>query len=338
MRSSLFLQSLIPVIAMFAFACIASVDGQEVNRQFEFEYRVQLNNVEGKAARVWIPVAQSDAFQNVEIVEKRFSSEPKLTQDAKYGNQMYYLEFDPKAGDAEVFVKYRVTRNEVKGLNEKAAGSDSRNADKFLAANQLVPVEGKSVELFDAYAKAQNWDSENTTKEFGQNLYHFVREHMAYDKSKPGYGNGNVAWACDSKTGNCTDFHSLFISVARNRKVPAKFEIGFPLPKERGTGEIGGYHCWARFFDKQTGWIPVDISEADKHPEMSKYFFGNLTENRVHFTTGRDISLVPKQQAPPLNYFIYPHVEVDGEVYPTKNIEMKFAYRDIETEDKEDSR
>jgi len=334
MRSRLSLKSLLPAIVMFACACVASLSGQEVSRQFEFEYQVQLKNVDGKSAKVWIPVPQSDAFQQVEIVEKRFSSKPKLTQEEKYGNQMYYLEFDPKAGDAEAFLKYRVTRKEVKGLNGKVAGSYSKNLDTFLTANKLVPVEGKSVELFDAYAKSQNWGAENTTKEFGQNLYHFVREHMAYDKSKPGYGNGNVAWACDSKTGNCTDFHSLFISVARNRKVPAKFEIGFPLPKERGTGEIGGYHCWARFFDQQAGWIPVDISEADKHPEMSKYFFGNLTENRIHFSTGRDISLVPKQQAPPLNYFIYPHVEVDGEVYPKKNIELKFVYRDAEAQDK----
>ena len=121
-----------------------------------------------------------------------------------------------------------------------------------------------------------------------------------------------MLWVCDSRFGNCTDFHSLFISLARSRGLPARFEIGLPLPSKRGEGNIGGYHCWALFHHDQKGWVPVDISEADKHPEMKEYYFGNLTENRVTFTTGRDINLVPKQDGGPLNFFVYPYVEVNG--------------------------
>ena len=76
------------------------------------------------------------------------------------------------------------------------------------------------------------------------------------------------------------------------------------------------------------GWIPVDISEADKDPKLKEYYFGNLTENRVTFTTGRDINLVPRQASPPLNYFVYPHIEVDGKPWPREKIELKFSYQD----------
>ena len=31
---------------------------------------------------------------------------------------------------------------------------------------------------------------------------------------------------------------------------------------------------------------------VDKHPDLKHYYFGNLTENRVTLTTGRDIDLV----------------------------------------------
>ena len=44
--------------------------------------------------------------------------------------------------------------------------------------------------------------------------------------------------------------------------------------------------------------MPVDISEANKNPKMKDYYFGNLTEDRVTFTTGRDIDLVPEQSRP----------------------------------------
>lgn len=74
--------------------------------------------------------------------------------------------------------------------------------------------------------------------------------------------------------------------------------------------------------------MPVDISEADKHPELKEYYFGNLTENRIALSKGRDIVLVPKQAGAPLNYFIYPYVEVDGSAWPTDKMEFEFGYVD----------
>jgi transglutaminase-like putative cysteine protease len=118
----------------------------------------------------------------------------------------------------------------------------------------------------------------------------------------------------------------LFISLARAEGIPARFEIGFPVPT--GTeGTIPGYHCWAEFFVKGVGWVPVDISEAWKDPKKHDYFFGTLDANRVQFSVGRDLTLQPKQAGGPLNYFIYPYVEVDGK--PFEGIDKKFSYREV---------
>ncbi|NIP85011.1 MAG: transglutaminase domain-containing protein, partial [Planctomycetales bacterium] len=196
-----------------------------------------------------------------------------------------------------------------------------RQRQVFLSANEKVPLEGRPLALLaglrlssDPLAKARL-------------VYDRVDDHVRYDKSQPGYGHGDVRWVCESGFGNCTDFHSLFISLARSQGLPARFEIGFPLPPQRGAGTIGGYHCWALFHTDKQGWVPVDISEADKHPHLKEYYFGNLTENRVTFTTGRDIELVPRQAGRPLNFFIYPYVEVDGQVWPTSKIQHRFAFR-----------
>jgi len=149
---------------------------------------------------------------------------------------------------------------------------------------------------------------------------------MSYDKSGTGWGNGDIYWACDAKRGNCTDFHALFIGLNRAVGIPAKFAIGFPLPPERGQGEIGGYHCWAEFYLKGYGWVPIDASEAWKNPDKRGYFFGAHDENRVQFTIGRDIVLAPRQVGDPLNFFIYPYVEVDGQ--PFQKVERSFRYQD----------
>ena len=292
-------------------------------RDFEFNYGATVKDVPaGAKVRVWVPIPGSDLYQTAEL--ENFSSDGQLQryEDETYGNSIGY--FEPTVGDdGETTFKftYRVSRKEA-GADGTADLSDRQKAS-FLAANRLVPIDGKPTELLH-----DELPDEPTAA--GAKLYELVDKHMKYDKSKPGYGNGDSVWACDSKTGNCTDFHSLFISLARSNSLPARFEIGFPLPTDKSEGAIGGYHCWAWFFAKGKGWTPVDISEADKHPELKNYYFGKLTPDRIAFSTGRDIKLVPEASAGPLNYFVYPHIEVDGEQWPKEKIELAFSFKDVE--------
>jgi transglutaminase-like putative cysteine protease len=116
----------------------------------------------------------------------------------------------------------------------------------------------------------------------------------------------------------------VFISLMRAQGIPARFEIGFPLA-EAPAGEIAGYHCWAEFYLDKMGWVPVDISEAWKAPAKHDYFFGSLDANRIRFSTGRDLTLEPRQAGPPLNYFVYPYVEVDGKPFEG-SLERRVSY------------
>ena len=54
-----------------------------------------------------------------------------------------------------------------------------------------------------------------------------------------------------------------------------------------------------------------------------------LDAARVAFTMGRDLKLAPAQQSAPLNYLIYPYVEVDGKAMPKDSIKNHFDYADI---------
>lgn len=129
------------------------------------------------------------------------------------------------------------------------------------------------------------------------------------------------------RRGNCTDFHAIFIGYAARRGYRlALFAIEFPLHADRGEGKIAGYHCWAEFYAKGIGWVPVDAFEAGKDPFKREYFFGAHDENRVEFTIGRDVLLAPRQTGEPLNYFVYPYTEIDGRPPPDRAYEI--AYRD----------
>ena len=97
-------------------------------------------------------------------------------------------------------------------------------------------------------------EGETTPLDKARAIYDYVFTTMRYDKTGTGWGRGDVLYACDAKKGNCTDFHSLFIAMARSQGIPARFEIGFPLPPDKHSAEIAGYHCWSDFFEPQA-WL-----------------------------------------------------------------------------------
>lgn len=315
-------------IAVLSPGAVGETKRELDSRAFRLDYGATVREIpNGAKVRVWLPVPQSNEHQKIKLVYTDLPARGKTTVEPKYGNRILYFETNgPASGNLSFKTSYLVKRHEVRGL-DGANGKSELTADqrkRFLSANEKVPLKGKQIRLLDEI------DFNNEPLSIARHLYNRVDDHVRYDKSQPGYGNGDVLWVCDSRFGNCTDFHSLFISLARSRGLPARFEIGFPLPPERGVGTIGGYHCWALFHVADKGWVPVDISEADKHPEMKEYYFGNLTADRVTFTTGRDIDLVPQQDGKPLNFFVYPYVEVDGTPWPKDTFDLALSFTDVE--------
>lgn len=321
----LFLASLLLLPSLSARFALGQETFDQKSRSFGFHYGATIEDIPaGADVTVWIPVSETNNEQDVEIVETSSPSPLGFHRDDTYQNRMAFLQLKSTGQPVSFSIDYLVNRREA-ALNGAAEKLTAAEAELFLKANSMVPVSGVPLSLLDK----RKISSEPLAA--GQALYEVVESFMKYDKSKPGYGKGDVLWACDSRTGNCTDFHSLFISLARSRSIPAKFEIGFPIGSAE-KGKVNGYHCWAWFFAEGRGWMPVDISEADKRPELKDYYFGHLSEDRIAFTTGRDIKLTPASKSEPLNFFIYPHVEVDGKVWPLSRIKLSFSYQNRNTE------
>jgi transglutaminase-like putative cysteine protease len=262
----------------------------------------------------------------VTAVRRDLPAEPQATVEPKYGNQLLYFEAKARPdGTMPLSVTYRVKRREIKGESRTAAVKAEE--ELFLKPDAKVPVGPQTKPMKLVEGKQLPDEALARARVF----YDLVNAHMVYSKDRPGWGRGDAEWACDSRFGNCSDFHSLFISLARSHQMPAKFEMGFPVPEKRGKGDVAGYHCWAFFKPAGAGkgWVPVDISEANKIPSMKDYYFGNLTEDRVGFSVGRDLTLVPKQDGPPLNFLIYPYVEVGGKPVPPEQVDKKFSYEDV---------
>jgi transglutaminase-like putative cysteine protease len=297
------------------------------SREFQFTYGATVTKLKpGQMAKVWIPIPPNNEHQQITIVKKSLPGVVKQTREDTYGNEFFYVEAKANdKGEIPLEVTYKVKRLEVLG-GAKANNVSDELIQRFLQPDARVPISGKPLMLVEGKKLPAD------EVKLGKTLFDVVNDHMTYSKHGSGWGQGDAVWACDSKYGNCTDFHSLFISLTRAHKVPAKFVMGFGIPEKRGAGTVGGYHCWAWFKPKGQKWTPVDISQANQvkkdNPKLAEYLFGNLTEDRVVFTTGRDINLVPRQAGAPLNFVIYPYVEAGGEAYPQENVQKRFAYQD----------
>ena len=332
--SSLLVATVALALAAHAGRSVSSESNATVPaRSFEFTYQVHVpaNPDSTGATHLWIPLPQMDGYQDVRSLRIESPVAYAQGRDHEYGNAFAVFTPTPQqaASGFDVTVRFIAVRREHKvtldGASLKTVSSPaSRDPEmrRYLEPDKLVPLNGTIAEL------AKEHTAGDTTEiQKARHIYEYVVATMRYDKSGEGWGRGDAIWACTSKRGNCTDFHSLFIGMARSSGIPARFEIGFPLPEGKTEGDIPGYHCWAEFYLDGVGWVPVDASEAWKNPAKHDYFFGAHDTNRVFFTYGRDIRLSADQKGDPLNYFIYPYAETNGQ--PVKNLQTHFSFRDV---------
>lgn len=298
------------------------------SRSFEFKYVIHVPSLPdgSRELRLWVPLPYQDRFQSVSQLRLESPVPYTVHSEPQYNNRYAYLEvdaahvkspFDVMLAFHAKRLEHRVSLTAMTDPPDKPMVATAR----FLQPDRLVPIDGAIADLSRQQTAGATQPLEKARK-----IYNYVVATMHYDHDGTGWGRGDALWACDAKHGNCTDFHSLFIAMARAAGIPARFEIGFPLPATAHEGAISGYHCWAEFYVDGMGWVPVDASEGWKDKSKLDYFFGATDPNRVMFSLGRDIRLNPAQAGDPLNYFVYPYAELDGR--PFTGLKNEFSFRD----------
>ncbi len=289
-------------------------------REVTCVYRTEVDHLpqDAQVVHIWIPLAKTGPEQQIIRRDVRVPVPYTIAQDPDYDNDILHaLLTPPIPGRLEIAIEYR-----ARLFGAETAEADSpptpREFQQALQPSGLVIIDE------EVRARARQATAGRLTKVAqAKGIYDYVRHTMAYDKTVPGWGRGDTRRACLLGKGNCTDFHSLFISMARAERIPARFKIGVVIPQEP-SGVTPGYHCWAEFYVDAQGWVPVDASEAWKHPKLAEYYFGARDPSRFLISTGRDIRLVPRQRGEPVNIFFSPYVEVDGRVFSDVGVEVKF--------------
>lgn len=327
-----------PVALLAAVALSAWVpraeSGGAGRRTFDVTYQFTIRDIPpgAKSIKAWIPVPLSDKWQILEGFRVEGPWPHEIVDEKEYGNRFVRIDLSGAGqevgADAAVTLTFRVNRKAYHALEEAVSPGERPSQEalgRFLAPDRLVPIDGKIAEEAERVAGRVEDPLQRARL-----IYDHIIGSMVYDKSGVGWGRGDAVYACDMRTGNCTDFHSLFIGETRSLGVPSRFIMGLPVPQDSSEGPIAGYHCWAEFYVDGKGWIPIDASEAHKNRSRQDALFGGLDANRIAFTIGRDI-VIPGTNGGLLNYLIYPHVEIEGKPYG--KVDTSFYFREVDREE-----
>jgi transglutaminase-like putative cysteine protease len=328
---------------------------------FELRNEVKVKVPEGaKRVRVWMALPQEEEDQQVSDMRVEAPSPWRIGRDSE-GSRVLYLETEnPPAGEFTLATSFVVTRREVRHSIDPGKARPISDVDRVRFAEYLRP--NKYVVIDDEIRRLADQIVGNETNPVlaARKIYTWVLDNVDYWVKDPEHKKaspvGSTTYCLTLRTGNCTDFESLWTSLARAKGIPTQIVYGsFLKPELRDRDEDQSYHCWAMFYAPGLGWVPHDVAVADLYkadipitpanaklvrlttsdgtfgadPAKVNYYFGNLDERRVVWSRNRDLTLDPKQDGEPVNALPKAYVEVDGKVLPeTTGWVRKLTYKE----------
>lgn len=156
----------------------------------------------------------------------------------------------------------------------------------FNAITRQIPTDEES-DIYTRYTR-QNGDiivpehsqiqeiADRLWKESSSDIIRYVRECYEYVASNMKYLNSNTGLHPLDKVlsdggGDCGNQASVFISLLRNKKIPARHVV---MIRTDGT-----YHVRSEFHLAGYGWIPVDVNAKNMNP--SGDYFGKVESDEI---------------------------------------------------------
>jgi len=304
------------------FHAAADVIAPEVieTRTIQLTQTVTLHDVpEGaRQVRMWVPIPSDANWQRVTDI--KVDSIPGTwevvhPQDGK-GDFIYVDVLNPKAGSIPVTISCVVETKGVYFPLESMASTSAVQkelfADSLDTKAPLMEVDARVQQLADEACGAET----NVAKQVMMIMAKVaeVADHYSINKDVPVCGRGAAGDCIDQGGGCCTDLHSLFISMARARGIPARIQYGYrTLDKNDGKPDVDpGYRCWVDAFVPGMGWVATDVVASDGADASVGHKWPAISSTRVWLWEGRSFDLNPPASAGAIHTMTCGWAEIDG--------------------------
>jgi len=289
-------------------------------------------------------VLQDNPGLQHDVVTSVVADVPVTYEDDDWGNRVGYLDVRNTAAEKiAVREEFDLVRTEIRNRIDPAATRPLTDWERTALSRYLQPTTNVVINDKVKALSASIVGGEKNPVLAARKIYDWTLQNVDYWVKDPDHLKaspvGSTEYCLLSKTGNCTDFHSLFASLAMAAGLPTRIVYGSLLkPTLNGVEVDGSYHCWIQFYAPRLGWLPLDVSLANIYgkpfplteknkklvelttasgykgldPSKVDYYFGNLDDRRVVWSVGRDLIMQPPQDEGPVNALAKAYVEVDG--------------------------
>jgi transglutaminase-like putative cysteine protease len=268
--------SFVSLAAVAAFATGTSFAQNDAALNSELPYRAEMKNpvtysvdfsavvtppYDAKVLRVWLPLPQTDAGQQVtegEIAAFPMDVKPQIAREPVYGNQFAYFEFDHPEGAQVIRHQFTVKVSEMRWNVDPAkvtrVGQWPASFDRYRKGDeQAVMVNDRVTALLHDAVPERRGEAQDLAS-----VMSWVNKKMKYDH-KVASLQANSMHLIDNGRGHCSDYHSLCASMGRALGYPTRVTYGInPFPKNSPS------HCKLEAFLPPYGWVSFDVSETQR--------------------------------------------------------------------------
>jgi transglutaminase-like putative cysteine protease len=213
-----------------------------------------------KVLKVWLPLPQSDAVQEVE--EKDLTTFPQEVKPAigvekVHGNKFAYFEFNHPEGAQIIRHKFKIKTWEVRWHIDPAKVVAVERwplaFDPYLRSDQSVLVDERFRKLVSEIVPKPKGAAADLAA-----IMTWVNATMKYSHAGASL-KASSEHALLKKAGHCSDYHGLCAAFGRALGFPTRVAYGInPFPKNSPS------HCKLEAFLPPYGWVCFDVSETQK--------------------------------------------------------------------------
>jgi transglutaminase-like putative cysteine protease len=308
--------------------------------------------------RIWFAVPQENTYTKVTGFTATAPYHVEYRNDS-WGNREGYIDVTgAKQTEITITEHFDVRRTEILNHLDPSKTRPLTDAERKALQRYLLPTTYVIINPEIKKLSEQIVGGETNPILASRKIYDWTLNNISYWVEYPdrmhASKTGSTEFCLGTKSGNCTDFHSLYASLSMAAGIPTRMVYGSLLkPTLDGVPVDASYHCWIQFYAPNYGWIPLDVALADiygkEFPLTDKnkslvelttatgyhgfdkskidFYFGNLDDRRVVWSTGRDLMMQPPQDDGPVNAMVEMYAEVDGETYTDWT--RKFTYKQL---------
>jgi hypothetical protein len=250
----------------------------------------------GEIVRCWLPYPKENRARqnNIKLLETS-QQEYQLSPDSA-GHRSIYMEKRAIAGRPTDF-RIRFSYTGAAQYFDLDKVNISAYKKKTILYQQYTAQQGRHI-LFTTHIKSladKIVGKEKHPEKIVQKLYEWINAHIIWSGALEYSTMDNIPeYVLQHRRGDCGMQTLLFITMARYKGIPVKWQSGWMLHPNKVN-----LHDWCEVYYEGVGWVPLDMSfglqPTNKH-QLRYFYMSGIDAYRLIVNDDISVPFIPKKE------------------------------------------